>query len=191
MLNCWETVELVWQDLLEVLCDGIHLHYVIPNQFIDSPEWESERVFGGPTNAGLVSSVSPRLDPDDVYQVSITAVEDSTYLTWSSTSLLLIMKNNCFLNAVIRNLVGKDISQKLYRVTERMGGGRHKEDGGCRSGGPFSPLALRSQSVDRVHTGTKGLVRSQVWLGGGSRRSSHGVGIETAVAPAHRPYHFH
>ena len=63
---------------LEVLCDGIHLHYVIPNQFIDSPEWESERAFreppteaggAGTGGSGLVSSVSPRLDPDDVYQV--------------------------------------------------------------------------------------------------------------------------
>ena len=63
---------------LEVLCDGIHLHYVIPNQFIDSPEWESERAFrdpptdparGGAATGALVSSVSPRLDPDDVYQV--------------------------------------------------------------------------------------------------------------------------
>ncbi|XP_043202872.1 blood vessel epicardial substance-like [Amphibalanus amphitrite] len=185
---------------LEVLCDGIHLHYVIPNQFIDSPEWESERAFRDRPNEsgpgpGVISSVSPRLDPDDVYQVSIVAVEDSTYLTWSSSVLTPILRNSSFLNAVIHNLVGKDISQKLYRVAEGLGGSRHWDslNAGRRCSGPFSPIQLRSNSVDRVHTGTKGLMRSQVWLGNHSRRGSHAAaGADALVNPAHRRlYHFH
>ena len=71
---------------------------------------------------------------------------------------------------------GKDISQKLYRVAEGLGGSRHWDGLAAsrrRSSGPFSPLQLRSNSVDRVHTGTKGLMRSQVWLGSNSRRGSH------------------
>jgi len=69
--------------------------------------------------------------------------------------------------------VGKDITHKLYSLNEHLGAlasvnfaagiGRHSDHWSSMS---------RSLSVDAVHTGTRGHVRSQAWRNQQQRRTS-------------------
>jgi hypothetical protein len=34
-------LSVIWFARLRVTCDDMHLHYIQPHQFIDSPEWEA------------------------------------------------------------------------------------------------------------------------------------------------------
>lgn len=52
---------------------------------------------------------------------------------------------------------GKDITHKLYSVSEGLGAGV-----GADNDGPPSHLT-RSASVDAVHEGTRGRLRSNAW----------------------------
>lgn len=130
---------------LKVTYEDAHLHYIYPHQFVDSPEFEAS-----PTGS------------EQLFQVSITAVEPCRYLCWQRRRLQQVLKMNHFLEAVVYNLVGKDITYKLYSLNEtlhpRAGGGpRPSGDWSAwREGGP------RSLSADAVHTGTQGQVRSHL-----------------------------
>ena len=53
------------------------------------------------------------------FKVSISALEDSLFLTWPVQQLQLYLKSKPFLAAVFTNLVGKDITHKLYQVSTK------------------------------------------------------------------------
>ncbi|KAI0212442.1 hypothetical protein LSAT2_002642 [Lamellibrachia satsuma] len=76
------------------------LHYVEPNEFLDSPEYMD----------------NSRRMSDGKYQVTITAMEDSCLLTWLTGDLQRYLDSRHPMKAIINGLVARDIMHKLYHV---------------------------------------------------------------------------
>ena len=53
-------------------------------------------------------------------QVSISSVEDSQAIVWPIKDLLPFLKTRTFISAVFNNLMGKDITIKLYQMQELL-----------------------------------------------------------------------
>ncbi|XP_047482145.1 blood vessel epicardial substance-like [Penaeus chinensis] len=174
-----ERLSILLSGKLRVSCDNTHLHNILPTHFIDSPEWEACAD-----------------DSDELFQVTIVAEEPSEYLCWSRPRLRHVLHLRPFLRAVMHNLIGKqwyayprraapltrappsppgkDITTKLYSQHEQLGVDGSGEAVGARAGAGglgaedvWRGAVQRSMSVDNVHTGTKGFVRSLAW------RTSH------------------
>ncbi|XP_063597595.1 blood vessel epicardial substance-like isoform X2 [Penaeus indicus] len=152
-----ERLSILLSGKLRVSCDNTHLHNILPTHFIDSPEWEACAD-----------------DSDELFQVTIVAEEPSEYLCWSRPRLRHVLHLRPFLRAVMHNLIGKDITTKLYSQHEQLGVDGTGEAVGARAGAGglgaedvWRGAVQRSMSVDNVHTGTKGFVRSLAW------RTSH------------------
>lgn len=94
---------------LKVTVADIFLHYVEANEFVDSPEFDA-----------VPLATDPSQLPVRKFQVTITACEDCLVLTWTRATLMEFLEFNPFLAAVLSNLVGKDVSDKLYRVQEHL-----------------------------------------------------------------------
>ncbi|KAL1131492.1 hypothetical protein AAG570_011109 [Ranatra chinensis] len=146
--NADERLSILLKGKLKVSCDNMHLHYINSYQFIDSPEWE----------AGHVSS-------DELFQVTITAEEDSMYLCWPKLKLDRVLRHRPTLKVILSNLIGKDITQKLYWLNEAIGlsCGAGKESSSMTTCDHWRKVMPRSLSVDAVDTGTRGHVRSIAW----------------------------
>ncbi|XP_066908335.1 blood vessel epicardial substance [Halyomorpha halys] len=146
--NADERLSILLKGKLKVSCDNIHLHYINSYQFIDSPEWE----------AGHVTS-------DELFQVTITAEEESLYLCWPKLKLARVLRHRPMLKIILSNLIGKDITQKLYWLNEAVGltgsyGTKDATPTGCEH---LRRMMSRSLSADAVNTSTKGHVRSNAW----------------------------
>ncbi|CAH1644252.1 unnamed protein product [Spodoptera littoralis] len=135
-----ERLSILLKGKMRVSCDETHLHYIQPYQFVDSPEWEANRE-----------------QSDDVFQVSVIAEEVSTCVCWPRMRLERVLRHRPALKVVLDCLIGKDITHKLYSVSEGLGAGV-----GADNDGPPSHLT-RSASVDAVHEGTRGRLRSNAW----------------------------
>ncbi|XP_046456218.1 blood vessel epicardial substance-like [Daphnia pulex] len=158
------------------------LHHIEPFQFVDSPEWY------------MMQNVSPQDVKASKIQVSITADEPCTLLQLDAENLNHLTVNNPPLRFLLDCLIGKDVSQKLYAVTEQAAlmvtsrDPSSKQDrlpslqvgGGSSVGvnstttysslGPWQGELLRSQSADAVHTCKQGQVRSINWRRDQTRR---------------------
>ncbi|KAF0300700.1 Blood vessel epicardial substance [Amphibalanus amphitrite] len=92
---------------LVVSCEGCPLHRITPHQFINSPEWEADEAAERDSKEmGAEQNCKPP-DPNPIYQVSISATEESTYVVWTAEVLGAVLQSNAFLNAVLFNLVGE------------------------------------------------------------------------------------
>ncbi|XP_070568046.1 popeye domain-containing protein 2-like isoform X2 [Ptychodera flava] len=89
---------------VKVFCEGEFLHHILEYQFLDSPEWESYR---------------NENNESDVFQVTLTATTYCRYLTWNRTQLQKLLASDQYLATVFTNIIGKDITKKLYLLTER------------------------------------------------------------------------
>ncbi|XP_026486111.1 uncharacterized protein LOC113393442 isoform X2 [Vanessa tameamea] len=138
LVNSIHTVFLIIR--MRVSCDETHLHYIQPYQFVDSPEWEANRE-----------------QSDDVFQVTVVAEEVSTCVCWSRMRLERVLRHRPALKVVLDCLIGKDITHKLYSVSEGLGAGVGTEAEG------LPPHLTRSASVDAVHEGARGRLRSLAW----------------------------
>ncbi|KAK8719990.1 hypothetical protein OTU49_013643, partial [Cherax quadricarinatus] len=98
----------------------------------------------------------------------------SKYLSWSRPRLRHLLHLRPFLRAIIHNLVGKDITTKLYSLNEQLGVGTIGGEGvrGVGAQDVWRGVVQRSMSVDNVHTGTKGFVRSLAWRTSNRRTST-------------------
>lgn len=74
---------------MRVTCDDTHLHFIYPHQFVDSPEWESNHE-----------------QSDDVFQVTITAEEDSVYLCWPRMRLERVLRHRPTVKVVLDSIIG-------------------------------------------------------------------------------------
>jgi len=128
---------------LKVTCDGMHLHYIKPYQFVDSPEWEATHESDA-----------------DVFQVTIRAEEPSTYICWTRMKLLRVLRHRPLLKVVLHALIGKDITSKLYALNEQHAGVAIASEN--TTSHPYRGVS-RSVSVDAVNTETAGRVRSVTW----------------------------
>ncbi|CAG5127914.1 unnamed protein product, partial [Candidula unifasciata] len=87
---------------LKVTHEGVFLHSIDPNEFIDSPEFDSLPLFAN--------------DASEKFQVTISASEDAMMLSWVYPILQAYFASNPFMYAVFTNLVGRDICDKLYKM---------------------------------------------------------------------------
>ncbi|XP_012939256.2 blood vessel epicardial substance-B-like isoform X1 [Aplysia californica] len=78
------------------------LHTVTEKQFIDSPEFES-------TTTG-----------DEKFQVSIIAAGMCRYLFWPRQSLEYLLIKEPYLACVMKTVIGRDITNKLYALNEKV-----------------------------------------------------------------------
>ncbi|GLH03039.1 Blood vessel epicardial substance [Gryllus bimaculatus] len=152
-----ERLSVLLRGKLRVTCDDTHLHYISPHQFIDSPEWEANHDTS-----------------DDVFQVTITAEQECVYICWPRIKLERVLRHRPLLKTVLDNIIGKDITHKLYSLNEQLalaGAAAVAEAAAAALSRPadhWRHAMSRSLSVDAVHTGTRGHVRSLAW-----RQSSH------------------
>ncbi|CAG9560386.1 unnamed protein product [Danaus chrysippus] len=135
-----ERLSILLKGKMRVSCDETHLHYIQPYQFVDSPEWEANRE-----------------QSDDVFQVTVIAEEVCTCVCWPRMRLERVLRHRPALKVVLDCLIGKDITHKLYSVSEGLGAGATGE-----GEGPPAHLK-RSASVDAVHEGARGRLRSLAW----------------------------
>ncbi|UYV61132.1 BVES [Cordylochernes scorpioides] len=140
---------------LKVTCQGVLLHYVDPWEFVDSPEWEA----------------TPS-DTDGLFQVTIKATSRCRYAHWPRTRLTVTLASSPYLSFILRCLVGRDVAHKLYSLAEVD-----------RSPQPPAASLARSRSVDYVHTGSEGRVRSALWRRGSSAVTEN-LGAPQSRSPA-------
>ncbi|XP_047986345.1 blood vessel epicardial substance-like [Leguminivora glycinivorella] len=143
-----ERLSILLKGKMRVSCDETHLHFIQPYQFIDSPEWEANRE-----------------QSDDVFQVSVVAEEVSTCVCWPRMRLERVLRHRPALKVVLDCLIGKDITHKLYSVSEGLSAGAADRDAGAAH-------LTRSASVDAVHEGTRGRLRSLAWRTRSTSKSS-------------------
>ncbi|XP_060801304.1 blood vessel epicardial substance-like [Amyelois transitella] len=135
-----ERLSILMKGKMRVSCDETHLHYIQPYQFVDSPEWEANRE-----------------QSDDVFQVTVIAEEVCTCICWPRMRLERVLRHRPALKVVLDCLIGKDITHKLYSVSEGLSAG------GSGDRESASAHLTRSASVDAVHEGTRGRLRSLAW----------------------------
>ncbi|CAL8108611.1 unnamed protein product [Orchesella dallaii] len=80
---------------------GKPLHVILPFQFVDSPEY-----FGVAT--------------DELFQVTITALEESKLLVWHRDKLRLTIMNDEFLRVIFDHIIGRDVVRKLIQVSDTI-----------------------------------------------------------------------
>lgn len=96
-------LSLLLSGRVRVSQDGQFLHYVFPYQFMDSPEWES-----------LPSS------EEGVFQVTLTAETECSYISWPRKSLHLLLTKERYISRLFSVLLGYDISEKLYTLNDKL-----------------------------------------------------------------------
>jgi len=92
-----DCLSLVLSGRLVVSQGGKVLHLVNKNQFLDSPEW-----FGVTT--------------DEYFQVTVTALVDSTIITWHRDKIKFCLMGDVRLQAIFDHVVGRDVVRKLMQV---------------------------------------------------------------------------
>ncbi|KAJ2946939.1 hypothetical protein O0L34_g16283 [Tuta absoluta] len=142
-----ERLSILLKGKMRVSCDGTHLHFIQPYQFVDSPEWEANRE-----------------QSDDVFQVSVVAEEVCTCICWPRMRLERVLRHRPALKVVLDCLIGKDITHKLYSVSEGLGATGADKDA-------LPSYLTRSASVDAVHEGTRGRLRSVAWRARASNKN--------------------
>ncbi|XP_026328687.1 blood vessel epicardial substance-like, partial [Hyposmocoma kahamanoa] len=149
-----ERLSILLKGKMRVSCDETHLHFIQPYQFVDSPEWEANRE-----------------QSDDVFQVSVIAEEVCTCICWPRMRLERVLRHRPALKVVLDSLIGKDITHKLYSVSEGLMGA-----GGTNDREATGSNLTRSASVDAVHEGSRGRLRSDDWRSRSTNSKGKGKG---------------
>nr|CAD7576302.1 unnamed protein product [Timema californicum] len=109
-----EKLSILLKGKLRVTCDDIHLHYINPHQFIDSPEWEanhenSDDVFQ--VGSDLRSTTQHEvmypiaLTLVVVARVTITAEQECVYLCWSRLKLERVLRHRPLFKVLFSNII--------------------------------------------------------------------------------------
>lgn len=88
---------------INVSLEGQFLHYIHRHQFLDSPEWESIR----PNEEGK-------------FQVTLTAEEDSRYISWRRRRLYMLISKERYIARLFSVMLGYDIAEKLYNLNNKL-----------------------------------------------------------------------
>ncbi|XP_034029841.1 blood vessel epicardial substance-like [Thalassophryne amazonica] len=96
-----ERLSILLKGKMKVSYRGHFLHNIYTNSFIDSPEFRSTEMHRG-----------------EKFQVTIMAEENCKFLCWSRERLTYFLESDTFLNEVLRYLIGKDITNKLYSLND-------------------------------------------------------------------------
>ncbi|XP_074661999.1 popeye domain-containing protein 3-like [Tubulanus polymorphus] len=108
--ECYATQGVTRTDRLGLLISGSvsvmsnnqFLHHIHEKQFLDSPEFES-------TTTG-----------EEKYQVTIIAVGPCRYMLWQRDALQYLFIKEPYLATIMATLIGRDITNKLYALNERL-----------------------------------------------------------------------
>ena len=79
------------------------LHGIISTEFLDSPEFESNRA-----------------KKDEKFQVSIVAVWPCRYICWQRSSLEYLLVKETHLATVFSALVARDVTSKVYAMNQKV-----------------------------------------------------------------------
>ncbi|GAB1609005.1 blood vessel epicardial substance-like [Argonauta hians] len=102
---CGEKLSLLLRGRLKVTYDSLFLHYISSNQILDSAEYEYSQ---------------PHWQNCEKFQVTLVAIEDCSLLTWKCAAMQRFLHDHPFLGTVLHNLLGKDITHKLYQIQELL-----------------------------------------------------------------------
>ncbi|XP_063715443.1 uncharacterized protein LOC134842853 isoform X3 [Symsagittifera roscoffensis] len=97
-----DQLSLLVSGCVHVSVEGKFIHKIDEFSFLDSPEWES------------YSEEFP-----EHFQVTLTAIRHSTYISWPRKVLEAILCDNPYLNSTMTNLIGRDITNKLYLLNQQ------------------------------------------------------------------------
>ncbi|XP_052810891.1 blood vessel epicardial substance-like isoform X4 [Mya arenaria] len=89
---------------LKVSYGDVYLHSVDANHFVDSPEYDNFN----------------ETYRDGKYKVNISATEDCLLFSFPQDRLIKHLSSDPRLEHIFGQIIGKDISQKLYEIQERM-----------------------------------------------------------------------
>ncbi|MED6282929.1 Popeye domain-containing 2 [Characodon lateralis] len=101
--TCINQLSFLLSGRINVSLEGQFLHYIHRHQFLDSPEWESLR----PNEEGK-------------FQVTLTAEEDSRYVSWSRRRLYMLISKDRYIARLFSVMLGCDISEKLYNLNNKL-----------------------------------------------------------------------
>uniref|UniRef100_A0A8D3A603 Popeye domain cAMP effector 2 n=1 Tax=Scophthalmus maximus TaxID=52904 RepID=A0A8D3A603_SCOMX len=136
-----------------VSLEGQFLHYIHRHQFLDSPEWESLR----PNEEGK-------------FQVTLTAEEDSRYVSWRRRRLYMLISKERDIARLFSVMLGYDIAEKLYNLNSKLyiksgvlldirlpslyhvlaPSSQGSEGGSCSDGGAAKEQHVEQQDEDQV-----------------------------------------
>ncbi|XP_061826513.2 popeye domain-containing 2 isoform X1 [Nerophis lumbriciformis] len=98
-----EQLSFLLSGRVNVSLEGQFLHYIHPHQFLDSPEWESLRP-----------------NEDGKFQVTLTAEEDSRYISWRRRRLFSLLSKERYVARLFSVMLGLDIAEKLYNLNNKL-----------------------------------------------------------------------
>lgn len=102
---CGEKLSLLLRGRLKVTYESLFLHYISCNQVLDSAEYEYSQ---------------PNWQNSEKFQVTLVATEDCSLLSWKCSSMQRFLHDHPFLGTVVHNLLGKDITSKLYQIQDLL-----------------------------------------------------------------------
>ncbi|XP_070553665.1 blood vessel epicardial substance-like [Ptychodera flava] len=149
-------------------CEGVYLHHVHANDFLDSPEW-----------------ISITQGSKDAFLVSVRALSNCRYISWPRQKLVSYLSNEPFLAAVLDVVLGKDVASKMQVVKEHvLLQGWHQQDIGdsrekLHSGGYHSitsELSIIEEAITLLPGGKSAHGQTESYPG---RRESGSVSFET------------
>ena len=129
-------------------CDGFFLQAIQPLEFVNSIEWKCDQY-------GQVFTT---------HQVSVEAISECKVLILEENSLEKAFDSYPRLRFVLDGLVGKDVAKKLYAVSDIANMSRVNQQEQKAKNIKRVWEFGRTNSVDAIHTGGKGHVRSQIWI---------------------------
>nr|XP_057909592.1 popeye domain-containing protein 3 [Doryrhamphus excisus] len=97
-----DKLSLLLTGRIRVTVQDEFLHYIYPFQFLDSPEWDSLR----PSEEG-------------VFQVTLSADNPCTYVSWRRKKLYLLFAKHRYIARIFALVVRNDIAEKLYSLNDK------------------------------------------------------------------------
>ncbi|KFO30913.1 Popeye domain-containing protein 3, partial [Fukomys damarensis] len=87
---------------IRVTVTGKFLHYILPVQFLDSPEWDSLRLTKG------------------IFQVILKVETHCRYVSWRRNKFYLLFAQHHYISCLFSVLIGGDTADKLYALNDRV-----------------------------------------------------------------------
>lgn len=86
---------------VNVMNEKTFLHNILPEEFLDSPEFESS-------------------NSEEIFKVSICAAEPSKYIVWQRQALEYIFVKDPYLAQITNAIISQDITDKLFRMNSKV-----------------------------------------------------------------------
>lgn len=145
-----KNLHILLSGMMTVRCDGFFLQAIQPLEFINSVEWKCAQ-YGQAV---------------DTHQVTVEAITECSVLVLPAEGLEKAYDAVPDLRFVLDALVGRDIARKLYAVSDiaKMSNHQYQQEPCQQRRGKHILDLRRTISMDAIHTGGKGHVRSGQWI---------------------------